>query len=131
MPHLLKVTMERDLSEQFFYDVMCVCVESNAITYWARIFHVNRLDTLDITEFMIAERETSFEGVTAGDERWVIDSEQIAAGIQMILDGKVLVADYIRDYIVRAVTEADAGDIDSVAADCIVQAVVFEELVYG
>ena len=38
---------------------------------------------------------------------------------------------YIRKYVYLAITESDAGHIDADAADCIIQAGVYGELVYG
>jgi hypothetical protein len=47
------------------------------------------------------------------------------------LSGSVKIDNQIHGYVALAVAENDAGFIDSVAADCIVQAGLFDELVYG
>lgn len=61
----------------------------------------------------------------------VITTEVIAAGISKILKGETNVADRIVNYIKAGEVENDAGEIDGEAADVIVQAGLFKEVVYG
>lgn len=60
-----------------------------------------------------------------------IDLQGIADAIERIANNEVEIAPAIRDIIIAAVENDDATDIDSEAADCIVQVGLFDEIVYG
>ncbi|WP_334190263.1 hypothetical protein [Noviherbaspirillum sp.] len=60
-----------------------------------------------------------------------LDLEGVADSIERIASGEVDVAAAIREIIVAAVRDDDASDIDSEAADCIVQIGLFDEIVFS
>lgn len=60
-----------------------------------------------------------------------IDAETIRVGIQKILDHEISINDVVFTYIVDGVLEADAGNIDAEAADVIVQAGLFGQIIFG
>lgn len=59
-----------------------------------------------------------------------LDLQGVADAIERLAGGEVDVPPAIREIIVAAVENGDASDIDSEAADCIVQIGLFDELVY-
>lgn len=60
-----------------------------------------------------------------------LDLEGIADAIGRIASGEVDIPPAMREIIVTAVQDEDASDIDTEAADCIVQVGLFDEIVYG
>lgn len=153
MPNI--ITIQHEVTDKFIWDVMTNTVETGACGYWAAIRHVMRAteSTPDIYEFQVADAEDVSEAYQdLVDDGWsaesaankvnndpdfwnVIDKEAVIRGITLIMQGVDVDHPFpidpdIRDMINRAVCEGDA-DIDAVGCDCIVQAAVFGELVYG
>lgn len=62
--------------------------------------------------------------------RWV-DKEVIRRGIQSLIAKEIPLRDDLYKHLTAGVLEHDAGEIDADVADCIVQAGLFNELVYG
>lgn len=60
----------------------------------------------------------------------VLHDDDIANAIARLWHGSIQCG-YPRDYIIDAIADHDAGCIDADAADCILQAAAFGELVYG
>lgn len=117
--HQLKVTDLIELVNQAF--------ETGAINYWVdEVWHVDRAP-----EGRFDHRYCySFQIVADGD-KLTINVNTIRDGIQAILGGKVDVGVRLKQYIVSAIADNDLGMIDSDALDVIVQAGLFEGLVYG
>lgn len=124
-----------EVSDQFAMDVLVTAVEGGS-NDWAdfgesdvigkeykfrsgrRIF---RLSCLDI--YAVKLREYESEGVFPN--RWVtISYKDIQAAVQRVLSPEFKVADQIRAAILN-------DDVDAEAADVILQAAVFKEIVYG
>jgi adenosylcobinamide amidohydrolase len=137
-----RVKLDIELSDQFLGDVLTTAVESggHAMWYWEGFsmkdcmrYHADRpnsaggtvLDDLTVTtvKFLVDHPQESDE--------YIVDFLDLATGIQWLLDGTVPVNDYIKGMVYRAVAQADAGEIDADAADCIVQATAFKEVVFG
>ena len=76
--------------------------------------------------FTIKDFSTSEEGV-----EHTVDVGTIKRGIELILTGKTKVAHRIVDDIRTNIAENELPAIDSDAVDVIIQAGLFEELVYG
>jgi len=117
--HQLKVTDLIELVNQAF--------ETGAINYWT--------DT--VTDYKRAP-EGRFDHtycyqftIVADGDKLTINVNTIRDGIQAILGGKVDVGERLKQYIVSAIADNDLGMIDSDALDVIVQAGLFEGLVYG
>lgn len=60
-----------------------------------------------------------------------LDLQGVADAIERIVSGDAEVPEGIREIISVAVEDGDASDIDTEAADCIVQIGLFDEIVYG
>lgn len=131
-------TTKRTLPKQFFYDVMCTMVETPYGDWW-HFIDVNRDADLNILDFTcvdigaaLDEDWPDIEQHIKDGERYVVTPEKIGETIERILKQDVTyMSDYIEQYIRRAVQDDDAGDIDAIAADCILQVACLEEVVYG
>ena len=127
MPEIT-ITMKIELQEQFLYDILTTFVESGYST-WAELREVNREpDMLDVLSIVLYDDDS--------ERTYDVGIDEVFTGLCRIVgcdnDGKrVEIAGSIADYISRGVREDDAGDIDAIGADCIVQAAIFGELVYG
>ncbi len=125
----MKINLDIEVSEQFAADVLTVAVDGG-IAYWARLGHVVR----DGKGFVglgtaIIEQEASGEDDSAKSA--VMSSEAIIEGIKTVLKPTFQVRDDIRSAIFRGVLSGDAGEIDAEAADVIIQAAMFGDIVYG
>lgn len=129
MGNEVKLTVE--LTDEFLHDVMTNTVESGATAYWAMIDHVIRDADLNVTEFQIVSNEIDLHVNSVEDMLFVIDKAAIVKGINAVLDPKFQVAAYIQQYVIDAVKNGDAGFIDAEAGDVIVQATMFDEIVFG
>ena len=115
-PALLTLPRQRFLS-----DVVIGAVD--AITYWA-----------EVKEYNPDEFEASFnvrEDADSGEGFQLFDTEAVAKGIGLILDGSCHVNDSILGWVAEDNADNDAANIDGLAADCIVQAALFGKLIYG
>jgi hypothetical protein len=134
--------MERTIDDEFIGDVLVCAFDGGlgACWYWAEPDTDGPwLTTTSVNSAggpvwascrIVRPTATDLEG----DEKSIretVNAEVIRLGIQRILDDKELIAPYIRDYIVAAVSELDAGHVDAEAADCIVQVGLFGTLVFG
>lgn len=114
----------------FLCGVMCSAVEGG-INYWAETRHYEwgsengrfKLGAIDKPTFEYSSVEVrDFEDTEGQWHQVTIDT--IAKGIRLLTSKQVGVADRILGYIA-------SDDIDSDAADCIVQAALFGKIVYG
>lgn len=123
------IEIRRELSDQFFYDIMCTMVESgsHALWYWGTAINIDRVngEYVSITVREGNEDEPVDDGAEA-----VVNPESIAAALQVILRESPF-DDHLMGFIRRAVLEEDAGDIDAIGADVIAQWVVMEEVRYS
>lgn len=121
----MKVKIEVELDRDFLSCVLITASEGG-INYWADVLKVED-EGEDRMAIFLAMRANEDE-----EPRFKVDHETVVRGIQRLLDGSVRVDSQIRGYLSRAVAERDdAGDVDAYVADCIVQAGIFNELVYG
>jgi hypothetical protein len=65
------------------------------------------------------------------EDEYLIDCSVIKRGLEKLLSGNVQVGSQIMGYIMQSLGDGDAGMIDAIAADCIVQAGLFSEVRYG
>lgn len=125
-----------DLPEEFLFDTMVTMVES-AFGSWFWFSDVIRLHEpensardLSITSFNVqGDDPDEDEGVPMKTVK-KITPDLVVQAIADLLSGKVRLG-YPLGRIQRAVRDADAGDIDSVAADAILQTIVYGEIIYG
>lgn len=139
--YTLELTVPVD--EQLLHDVMVTAIESGhfGIGYWAEVKNIKRhpedgtSKALDILEFMCREQDAStpdrMEG-TGKPGRWIkVDAAKVLAGYKVCLKKDFKLRQDIKDAITRSVMDGDGGDIDSDAADVLIQAALFGTLVYG
>jgi len=95
------------------------------IGYWCAADSIQR-DGLGFRSFIAydAEDENAFKPKGC-------DRLSIRLGVERILSGEVKVNKALRGCILAGVTSYDSGLIDADAADCIVQAGLFNDLVFG
>lgn len=136
------ITVKIDLTDEFLRDVMVTMVESGnyCIWYWGACSDIRRMDDhrrhrggqcqRHVDEFFLRESENHDDDHLEPHSK-VVNKVEVAKAIERILNGTVPVASDIVGYIFQGVTTMDAGDIDATAADCIAQAILFDELVYG
>ena len=123
------INMNVELDEQFLYDTLTTFVESGYSGWAELVGSVNREpDTHDVLSFTLYDEDS--------DKTYDVGIDEAFTGLCRIVgkdnDGvHVEIADYIKQYCVQGILEGDAGHIDAIAADCIVQAAIFGELVYG
>jgi hypothetical protein len=121
------------LADQLLSDVLCTVCESGAISYWAHLTGRAERGTIGSEEGQylsveIAEDEASDVGEP---RRMRLDLDALAKGIRRVLAQGFNINSETRGSIERAVANGDAGEIDVDAADAIVQAAMFNALVYG
>jgi hypothetical protein len=131
------ITMSIDISDQFLADVLTTAVEQG-IGDWAVCSEINRCvdgdgyDQYTIVSAVIHDRE--FIDSDGDDEpefpMTKITTDTVALGMQRLMSGDIFVADDIASQISTSVREADC-DIDSLAADCIIQAGMLNKIVFG
>lgn len=134
------LTTER---KQFLFDVFCAALEGG-IGYWSlchkycwRKFEAPQdapfTDTTDLDGFhaIIEEQENGDWSREGEKPRVRVDAEAIERGIAKLAAGEVKIGSVVLGRILAGSALNDAGDIDSEAADCIVQAAVLDEVKYG
>lgn len=112
-----KVMLEIELSDEFLDDVIQAAL-AGGIQYWASI--------MGRSGKVYAIRDDDDEG-----KRMLLTHEAVARGITKALSKDFRLNDSIRTAIYRGASQSDAGDIDAEAADVIVQAAMFGEIVYS
>lgn len=112
--HTIQITF--NLTDEFLADVATTAIEGG-INYWT-----SRIRRIDVDTFALTDEET--------DKSYVVTHRMLARAIESILaldpTGTVGI-----DSIASGVFERDAGQIDALDADCIVQVAVFGEVLYG
>lgn len=110
--------------EQFLWDVFVTAMEGG-VNYWADVlsYHPSAESKDDLFNFRakIRDQETG--------ERFDVNSQTIERGLQLCRHTQL--ADRIRAAILLGEAKNDGGCVDAEAADCIVQAALFGEVIYG
>ena len=141
MANTIDLTVE--VSDEFIRDIMTNAVETGAMRGWAEVRRIMRDKGLNVLSFQVADNEDLYDlqeeaGQTGVEpEKAAVDAlfetvnkDIILNGLRVLLSNIAYVADDIRSMIYTAVIEDDA-DIDAIGCDCIVQAGLFGEIVYG
>lgn len=139
-----QVTLTVTLTDSMCEDILSTAYEGG-IGYWARCLNHGYSeaspnyqwlalyeweDFCNDTGLVGWQMDRSLERGEHPDRLLFVDYDVIALGVQRILSGEVGIrSDLYRQ--VMTVRSEDDMDIDSDAADCIVQAGLFAELVYG
>jgi hypothetical protein len=115
--------LQVELTDEECYDVMTTAVEAgySGIGYWAENIRVNRDDELNILEFF-CDVDMKEDG---NYSPFIVSPVVIKRGVDRILSPSF----EIRADIVQSLFPE--WDIDAESADCIIQAGLFGELVFG
>lgn len=121
--------MEKSARQEFYDDVLITAVEGG-IGYWAIAKNYKWSDD-GPTTVDVAEQNDSYEESEWGD--WVhVDREALVRAFSVLRSDKELaLSASIRERILRAWRDADAGEIDSDDADIVVQVAVLGDVIYG
>lgn len=117
------ISISVPVSDQLCADVLCTALEGG-IGYWAEADDI-------VSGEGVYHRVTLTDA--EGDDDWshILDNDAIRRGIEQALHPDFAVDSAIRGAIFEGVVQNDAGYIDAIAADVIVQAACFGEIVYG
>lgn len=123
----LTLTMKYPVSDQLLSDILTTAIEGG-VNYWLLSAHsVKRTEQGDPL-VVVGPLDITEDEPLAKD----IDFDTLQRGIRLVMQADVVPRrDDIRSALLRALVSEDAGGIDAEAADIIVQAGLFGELVYG
>lgn len=130
---MTNITITVEISDELINDVFITAMEQG-IGYWAVASQVESSgegSDLKYISAMLADREEAYDsGLDPNEFTWYrIDKDVIVKGIERIMSGEVGIRSDLHAQVSGSI-RADDCDIDADAADCIVQAGVFGELVY-
>lgn len=123
------MTKRSDERALFLADVVITAVEGG-IGYWARTRNY-RWDEGDDAAGQAYATVEVFDADGALADWKLVNADTVAHGIGKIRDANFKINPDLRALILGADAENDAGNIDADAADVIVQAGLFGEIVYG
>ena len=111
-------------------DIICTCVEGGS-DYWIGGYR-NIVRDADLNYLSLEIKEDDDEGNGDGKTWFRVDEALIAEGIRRIAQRQVRVNQSIFKQAVMLYTNPDLpADIDADDADCILQAAIFNDIVYG
>ena len=119
---------------QLAWDILCTACEGGGISYWAEGRNAKRDDDLNWLQIDLRPDRDEGAAFKKGDPRndWkTIGVEQIAEGMRRIASGECKVRADIRQTVIMCLVDPENGDHDAEIADCIIQAAMFNELVFG
>ena len=133
MPRI-EATITADLDDGFMNDFLDTV--EDAVAYWADTTVMTRHHLKDnwaaVKAIQLQEQEASEEG---SPKRFVMDEAAVILGIKRVIekkaDGEYMTNDAHRDSILKAVMENDMANMDVWDIDCVVQAAMFNDIVYG
>lgn len=115
--------------EDFLADVLVSIVEDGGYNGWRQIlpgtYHYEPAN-----EARVSIREIG-DGRPEEEALHEVDIETIARGISKLQQGEIKINSELLGWILAGSAKNDAGDIDAEAADVILQAALFGELIYG
>jgi hypothetical protein len=109
------------LTEEESKDILTTALESGAIGYWANVIRVTRDGEANVIHMLI---EASPTGNDNDMVNYSIGTNTIQHGVDNLLAEGFNISDRVRESLL-------ADDVDSDCADCIIQAALFNDLVYG
>lgn len=128
---------------QFLHDVMITAI-SGGVSYWSVADDIVRHENDDLfyVSYVLYCSDGGKEPIECGNDvdevckGHTVDPELVARGLGLgtkpeAASGEIGWAYSQRKHVILANRESDAGEIDSVDADCIVQLGIFGKVVYG
>lgn len=110
---------------QFYKDILITAVEGG-VNYWCRVSPGTYEP--DAGRVTLVEDENP-KGKKR--KRYALTWPSIQRAVQLVLDPKFRIREDLRDTLRRAYVTCESGDIDAELADCIVQAAIYGEIVFG
>ena len=129
------IKIEVEIKDEMINDIFITAIEQG-IGYWAvasQTEYTGEGSSLTYVSAMLADREEAFTWGSRSRLEFTwhrLDKDVIVKGIERIMSGEVGIRSDLHAQISESI-RADDCDIDADAADCIVQAGIFGELVYG
>lgn len=121
----MQITTAIDVSEEVCRDFLTTCVEGGS-AYWLACETVERDEDSNVTKIV------GCEDVEDAATKWGdATAETMRQGIERIINGSVAVRADIRGTVLAAVLDDDNCDWDAETADCVLQAGLLGEIVYG
>jgi hypothetical protein len=121
----MQVTIELDVTDAQCAAILTTAVEGG-MDYWADVLAVNRDDDLNVLSCEL--RDVERDGGRC--PRWTANLDTVRLGLKRLLGGGIKYgnrANLLRDLVEDELfCRTDAGD-----ADCVVQAGLFNDIVYG
>ena len=110
------------LTRQEKLDILTTAIESNGIQYWACDY--GRITIARDSERNITKAVFEADNASGERERYTVTPTVIQKGVNVLLSPGFEIRDDIKKNIITS-------NVDDEASDCIVQAGLFGELVYG
>lgn len=120
---VVNLNFSKHVDEKALQDVFTQAVES-ATSYWADLENVTRAPDGKYISVDFRDNEN-------GDFCGTITISAIALGMERLLTPSFETADNIRKDVLMLVVDPDNSNWDDETADCIIQAALFDEIVYG
>ena len=118
---------------RFLWGTFVTALESG-VGYWCRINSYRpgwAPDMGERTERQVRDYENFRAEIECEYDCYLVDADVIEKGIEALKNGKARVNTTLLGWIVDGDNENNGGYIDATAADCIVQAGLFGEVIYG
>lgn len=122
------MTTRSEERAEFLWDVATAALEGG-IGYWSMVHAYKWVDLPASERYAVIEEIFGDDNEAPGHHR--IDIEVVAVGIKRIVTGVVGVRSDLKALITEGDGENEAGMLDSDAGDVILQAAIFNEVVYG
>lgn len=137
VPH---ITVQLPVTDELCASILCTALEGGT-GYWAAADKIERRDVpaerrayegeFEYVSVELSDTEAQDEDDEPAFPPQVVDYAAIRRGLQRVIAGEVKVRRDLVAACQASVTGGDGGDIDADAADVIVQAAMFGELVFG
>lgn len=111
-------------------DILCAALEGG-IGYWSCADDIKRVDVPDDAVGWRYESARLFDAEDTDKDLGILTLDTIALGMQRIIRGETKVRTDIRQRVAMMVLDPENTDYDADDADAIVQAGMFNEIVYG
>lgn len=130
----INVAIIAEVDEGFIKDILDTVAEASS--YWADFkvldYYPSDNSWSSVKSIRIREQEASTD---EGVKEFVMDEVAVIRGVKRVLqpkeDGEYLTNDAHRTSILKAIIENDMANMDVWDVDCVVQAAMFNEIVYG
>jgi hypothetical protein len=127
-----KINLQYKLSDDFLKSVLVSALESgvHGVQSWATFKKIEEGTPNDYSAVLLSyDKKNHAEGSRRG--RVIIGLGRVAQGIERLLQAPIGLGNELRGRLAVAVISHDAGHIDGPLADCIIQAAIFDDVIYG